>query len=308
MKENILYAYHLNVSDIKDYKDYSVFQYNGKDYFFTLVKRPLKDFEVLLKVMQELLNRKETIFPFIQNVYGSFLTMIQDKNYVLVEGTDINKEYDLFAVINWQQKYVLNEKLSSSYKNEWSSLWSQKVDYLEYQIHELGKNYPTLLNSFSYYVGLAENAISYANSMERRYPSHKESFVLAHKRIGYPNLRLNFANPLNFVIDIKERDIAEYIKALFFHSPNDALIDLKAYIEIVKPDAYQMGMLFARLLYPTYYFDLHGQVIENNQDVHCIFKVVDKANSYENFLKEAYQLMSSYVFIEPVDWLIKKES
>ena len=127
MKENILYAYHLNVSDIKDYKDYSVFQYNGKDYFFTLVKRPLKDFEVLLKVMQELLNRKETIFPFIQNVYGSFLTMIQDKNYVLVEGTDINKEYDLFAIINWQQKYVLNEKLSSSYKNEWSSLWSQKL-------------------------------------------------------------------------------------------------------------------------------------------------------------------------------------
>ena len=90
--------------------------------------------------------------------------------------TDEQKEYDLFDIINFQREYTATNKVVSLYQNDWGNLWSSKVDYLEYQMSELGKNFPTLLNSFSYYVGLAENAISYVNSLNRRFP--KEHSIL----------------------------------------------------------------------------------------------------------------------------------
>lgn len=308
MKENILYAYHINPSDLKDYPHFSTFTYNDKTYYFSLVKRDEKNFKILLEVMQELQSRKSNIFPFIMNVFGSYLTKVDNKNYVLIEMTDEKKEYDLFDIINFQKEYLVTAKVESLYQNNWENLWSSKVDYLEYQMSELGKNVPTLLNSFSYYVGLAENAISYINSLNRRFPKEHSMLVLAHKRVVYPNLRLNFDNPLNLLFDVCERDIGEYLKNLFFYNAKDALIDLKAYIDVRKPSAYQMGLLFARLLYPSYYFDVHEKVLEDNLDADEVLFYTDKVNEYEQFLKDSYSLMNQYVPLEKIDWLIKKES
>ncbi len=308
MKENILYAYHINPIDLKDYPHFSTFTYNDKTYYFSLVKRDEKNFKILLEVMQELQRRKSNIFPFIMNVFGSYLTKVDNKNYVLIEMTDEKKEYDLFDIINFQKEYLVTPKVESLYQNNWENLWSSKVDYLEYQMSELGKNVPTLLNSFSYYVGLAENAISYINSLNRRFPKEHSMLVLAHKRVVYPNLRLNFDNPLNLLFDVCERDIGEYLKNLFFYNAKDALIDLKAYIDVRKPSAYQMGLLFARLLYPSYYFDVHEKVLEDNLDADEVLFYTDKVNEYEQFLKDSYSLMNQYVPLEKIDWLIKKES
>lgn len=308
MKENILYAYHINPIDLKDYPHFSTFTYNDKTYYFSLVKRDEKNFKILLEVMQELQSRKSNIFPFIMNVFGSYLTKVDNKNYVLIEMTDEKKEYDLFDIINFQKEYLVTPKVESLYQNNWENLWSSKVDYLEYQMSELGKNVPTLLNSFSYYVGLAENAISYINSLNRRFPKEHSMLVLAHKRVVYPNLRLNFDNPLNLLFDVCERDIGEYLKNLFFYNAKDALIDLKAYIDVRKPSAYQMGLLFARLLYPSYYFDVHEKVLEDNLDADEVLFYTDKVNEYEQFLKDSYSLMNQYVPLEKIDWLIKKES
>ena len=308
MKENILYAYHINPIDLKDYPHFSTFTYNDKTYYFSLVKRDEKNFKILLEVMQELQSRKSNIFPFIMNVFGSYLTKVDNKNYVLIEMTDEKKEYDLFDIINFQKEYLVTTKVESLYQNNWENLWSSKVDYLEYQMSELGKNVPTLLNSFSYYVGLAENAISYINSLNRRFPKEHSMLVLAHKRVVYPNLRLNFDNPLNLLFDVCERDIGEYLKNLFFYNAKDALIDLKAYIDVRKPSAYQMGLLFARLLYPSYYFDVHEKVLEDNLDADEVLFYTDKVNEYEQFLKDSYSLMNQYVPLEKIDWLIKKES
>ena len=45
MKENILYAYHLNIENIKEYNEYSVFEFNEKSYYFTKVKRSKEEFQ-----------------------------------------------------------------------------------------------------------------------------------------------------------------------------------------------------------------------------------------------------------------------
>lgn len=308
MKENILYAYHMEASHLKEFHDYSSFQFQGKTFYFTKLKRNQKEFQELLQVMQELLQKNIPILTFVQNVQGSFVTMVGSDAYVLMEVQEETIEYGLLDILDFQNKLVLNHRHSSLYRNEWANLWSQKVDYFEYQMHELGKNYPILLNSFSYYVGLAENAICYARNVRNSFPDIERPVVLSHRRVIYPNVRLNFYNPLNLIFDLEVRDIGEYLKSMFFQEQEEALIDLKAYIDLRKPDAYSSSMLFARLLYPSYYFDLHERIMEADEKEEKLLPIIDQVEAYELFLKKAWNLLNSYSPIEPVAWILKEES
>ena len=66
-------------------------------------------------------------------------------------------------------------------------------------------------------------------------------------------------------------------------------------------------MLYARLLYPTYYFDAYEDIINNNGDENKLISIVNKINEYELFLKKAYFEISKYTNLERIDWIIKKE-
>lgn len=307
MKENILYAYHLEIDTIKEYKEYSVFEWNQKTYYFTKVKRSMEEFQELLMVMDELERKKIPIFSFILNVEGSFLTSVNGALYVLVETENPNHEYSLVDMLNRNQFVVLNSKKSSLYRNEWGRLWSEKIDYLEYQVHEMGKKYPIILNSFSYFVGLAENAVCYVNSILKSGNPSNTMIVLSHRRVTFPNYRLNYDNPLNFIFDLEVRDIAEYLKNMVFLEDELPLIELKAYIELRHPNAYNLSLLYARLLYPSYYFDLHEKIINESEDEEKLLPIIDAIPKQEKFLKDAWILISKYVSIRPIDWIIKQE-
>jgi len=309
MKENILYAYHYEVKNLKEFKEYAVFEQDGSYYYFTKLKRSEKEFQELLLVINDLKRRGIPVLEFVPNYQGTFLTFVGEVPYVLVKVENPTKEYGLIEIMEFQKKLILNNTKSSLYRNVWSNLWSSKVDYLEYQVHELGKDYPIILNSFSYYVGLAENAISYVNYVAKRISMPKNTpIVLSHRRVSYPNIRLNYDNPLNFIFDIEARDIASYIKSMFFKDEASAFIDLKAYLNLRKPDLYSISMLYARLLYPSYYFDLHERIINHEEKEECLLPIIDKVNDYEKFLKQTWFLFREYAPIEGISWIIKKES
>lgn len=307
MKDIILYNYHIEIKDIKEYKDYSVFQMEENIFYFTKLKRSEKEFKELLEVMEEVIKKNNPIFRFVPNVAHSYITMVEQVPYVLVLAKDIYKEYDIFEIIKYQALFSLNTNKSSLYRNEWGILWGEKVDYLEYQVHERGKEFPIILSCFSYYVGLAENAICYVKYIEKNIQPKNIKIVLSHRRVNYPNYRLNFDNPLNFIFDIEVRDIASYIKSMFFKEPDEAMIDLKTYIKICQPDLYSLSMLYARLLYPSYYFDLHEKIMEHEIEEECLLKIIDNIQEYEKFLNETWHLFRQYVPIEPIPWLIEKK-
>ena len=307
MKENILYAYHIQVENILEYDLYSVFEWRGKQYYFTKLKRNEKEWQELVDVIGELEQKKVPILPFIMNIYGSYITPVGSDAYVLVEVDNGMKEYDLTDMLKRNDLVHLSNQKRSLYRNEWSNLWSEKIDYLEYQVYEMGKKYPIILNSFSYFVGLAENAVCYVNHVEKTVQKRTYPIVLSHRRITYPNYRLNYDNPLNFIFDLEVRDIAEYLKSMVLDDPSLALIDLKAYIELKRPDAYLLSMLYARLVYPSYYFDLHEKIINQNLSEEALLPIIDKVDVQEKFLKDAWYLICQYTYIEPIEWLIKKE-
>ena len=295
MKNLLMYNYNITIDSYQDVDDAICFYIDYDKYYFLKLNRVAKDIEEINEILNNYINPYHFI---IKNKFGGIVTTDENKNYCLmkIKGPE-NDEIGLKEIIYNQIKVNVNSILR---RDNWGLLWSEKVDYLEYQISELGSNHPIVLSSFSYYVGLAENAIEYFNMIN----ASNENPVLSQKRIKYPNISKNYFNPLNMVIDYRTRDISEYLKSCFF----EGVSPLKELNEIVDKNILtkdEYNLLYARLLYPSYYFDELSQILEKNKKEDSLLKYIDKVNKYEAFLKEVYYLFSKKYEMIKVEWLIK---
>ena len=179
--------------------------------------------------------------------------------------------------------------------NDWYYLWTNKVDYLEYQISQIGKKYSLIRESFSYYIGLAENAISLIKGV-----SNKNFYSLTHKRIEYNYTTYDLYNPLNFNIDLRIRDVCEYFKSCFFNDIN-VNEQVRLYLFYNKLNYEESCCFMARMLFPTYYFDMYEKIITGESDDSSLKNIINKANEYEKLLRE----INLYLNLNSIDWLKK---
>lgn len=306
MTDIIKYNYNLEVKKLEEKDEKYFFTVNGMQFMLIPCYRTTKELEELYEVCEELKKYNIPIHTFILNKEAKLITQIYKTNYILFKIEEPEKEYNILDILNFMNKIHLTKSKSDLYRNQWGKLWSEKIDYFEFQIHELGKEKKMTINSLTYYIGLAENAISYVINAMKKYNSiYNNSISLCHKRINFPNLSIDYLNPLNFIFDLKVRDIAEYIKSIFFVNEEDAWIELNAFLNIEKFSEWEYEMFYARLLYPSYYFDIYEQVMNKQKDEKEMLKYIKKASEYEEFLKKVYKELTKKAPIDKVDWLLK---
>lgn len=307
MKETLEYYYGLDIESIEELDGKYHFRIENQDYFFVFYNRGIEELEDIINVSNEMVKKGINVHKILINRNNSFLTKVGEYNYILFAVSNLNEEYDIFDMVKISEKLVLNNNKSNLYRNNWGTLWSEKIDYFEYQVRELSIEKDVVKNSFSYYVGMAENAISYVNNTNMKYGGDAYRIVLSHRRVFYPNYKLNYLNPLSFVFDLEVRDIAEYLKAMFFKKDISFCLDeLSSYLKIRHLSLYEYQMLYARLLYPTYYFDVYESVMNKNGDEEQLVNIIKKCDSYEEFLKKAYLEISKYAKIDKIEWIINQ--
>ena len=305
MKEYINYYYNLDIENIEDNNNYYSFFYMGTSYYLVFYNRTEEELKDIIDVSRELKLKGIPVHDIIFNKFMSPISKIGDFNYILFKiNGNKDETYDIIDINNLNNKLTLTNASSKLYRNNWGELWSKKIDYFEIQLSELGKEKKVILNSFSYYIGLAENAISYINRANELYKNDLYKVTLSHRRIFYPNTKLNYFNPISFIFDLDVRDVAEYIKVMFFKN-EDALLELITYLKITKLSNYSYHMLYARLLYPSYYFDVYEKIMNEEEDEDVLIPIIDKAQEYEIFLKDAYAEISKYILIDRVEWILK---
>ena len=302
MKDLIEYYYNLVIDKLFIEDDKYHFILNNHDFYFVYFSRTKEDLEDILFVSNELKQKGINVHNIKLNINNSYLTKVDGIDYVLLEVFNKDEIIDIFSINNYNKKLSLNGIKSNLYRNNWAYLWSAKVDYIESQLNEI--QYDKIIdNSIDYYIGLSENAIYYVNNVNSKYSmSSLDKIVLSRKRIISPNYSLNYFNPLSFIFDLEVRDIAEYIKSTFFDN-GDAYLDLESYLKSTKLTIYSYNMLFARLLFPSYYFDIYEKVVNKDVSSEKLLKIINKANEYEIFLKKAYVLISTYAPLENIEWL-----
>lgn len=307
MKETLEYYYNLDIDNLEELDGKYHFKIENQDFFFVFYNRGLEELEDIIGVCNEMYLKGINVHEVIRNRDNSFLTKVNEYNYILFKVNNLSEEYDIFDMVNISNKLVLNNNKSSLYRNNWGSLWSDKIDFFEYQVRELGVEKNVVKSSFSYYVGLSENAISYVNNAILKYGGVSSGrIVLSHRRVFYPNYKLNYMNPLSFVFDLEVRDVAEYLKSMFFKKDIEYCLDeLKSYLSIRKLNIYEYHMFYARILYPSYYFDVYDSVMNKNVNEEELVKIVKRSNDYEKFLKITYLEISKYVRLDKIDWIIE---
>ncbi len=307
MKEIINYYYNFDLIDINEFNNYASFSYQGEEFYFVFFNRTEEELKDLLDIIYELKMKGIRVHDIIFNRYNSPLTKVGDNNYLLLKlNSSKDERINFISMCEFLSKLKLNNNNSKLYRNNWGELWSKKVDYFEEQINLLGKNKKIVLDSFSYYIGLAENAISYVNKINKVIGiSENDHITLSHRRIFYPNISLNYLNPLSFIFDLEVRDVAGYLKVSFFNG-EDALLDLSTYLKMRSLTPYSYHMLYARLLYPSYYFDIYEDIMNNDGSEEKLIPVIKKVDEYELFLKRAYEEINKYTPLEKIDWLLKE--
>lgn len=308
MKETLEYYYGIDVNTIDEQDGKYHFKLNNEDFFFVYYNRGIDELDDIIGVNNEMIKKGIDVHKIMLNRNNSYLTTLNGYNYMLFSVSNLKEEYDIFDMVSISEKLMVTDARGKLYRNNWGELWASKIDYFEYQVWELAYEKSVIKDSFSYYIGLAEVAISYVNNTNF---SYKNSFaprlVLSHRRVFYPNYKLNYLNPLSFIFDMEVRDIAEYIKAMFFKEDfNYSFDELSSFLKIRPMNVYEYQMLFARLLYPTYYFDLYESIMNKDTDEEELVKVIKRVDEFELFLKKTYLEISKYAKIEKIDFLIEE--
>lgn len=291
--KNVIYNYYnILLTDINESNDNYYFYYNSNLYVFYLIEN---NPEIINEIYNFLIENNIDSYKIIANKDNNLITTINNKNYALLHLKGLLKYEIKFE----EFKYYPIDKQN----HNWGTLWSNKLDYYEIQIRELGKKYQTLLNSFGFFKGIAENAILYYNLTEKKF-NDEVPVAIVHNRMNYPEYEIDYNNPLNFVIDYYIRDISEYIKSYAISDYYD-LENIITLINKLTLNSKSFNLLYSRLLYPTFYFDEYDKIILGREEDNKIINVINKIQNYLEMLKKIFIVFNNKYEMFNIEWLNK---
>ena len=292
--KNVLYNYYdILVDELNKSDNNYFFYFNNELFLFYLV---LNDISLVENIYKYIVENNIESFNIILNKEGNLFSDVDKKKYVLLRVKGILKYEVKFDEFKY---YPVN-----SNGVNWGTLWSERLDYYEVQIRELGIKYQTVLNSFGMFSGLAENAILYFNMTMEKFNDMESNVGIVHNRVKYPCYLIDYYNPVNFVIDYSVRDIGEYIKSYIISDDFD-FNNVVTLINRMKLNDLMFNLLYARLLYPTFYFDVFDKIIlEDGKDSDIVF-ILDKIDIYLYTLKRLYDRFNNEYQMFRIEWLNK---
>ncbi len=305
VKNIIYYYYGVFPNELILKNNIYFFIYNNTKYAFEKVKKPIVDIDALYNLNRSMINNNILVHEIILNKENSPITNINNNYYVLMEihiNSNLRISLHDICYINNSTLYIKCNSILNRY--DWTSLWEQKNDYFESQINEIGNNFPILSSYLNYYIGLSENAIMYIKSVIKL--NDISTFCINHRRIDSNSNLFYLYHPLSFIYDYKVRDISEYIKSSFFNNEN--VYDIIT--EYFKNNyvSYKDAMLFyGRMLYPSYFFDMYDEIINNNLSESKVNMIINKSTEYERLLIKINTFLSNIYgkTIPRVDWLVE---
>lgn len=306
MKDTINYYYNLNPNKINKIFNYYYFYINNELYYFVEYNRKYEDRFIIYDFNQEMIRNNILVNEIIDNRNNNVVTINNSIPYILMRiVVNINKSISLSEINYLASKNIhYDDKLM---RGNWGYLWMNKIDYLEYFTDHNYKKYPLVVDSFNYFVGMAENAISYVNYVVNNIkPDYSDYGVISHDVISINDTVYCLYNPLNIIIDHKARDVSEYIKKSFFNDNFKIFDELDEYFKYNYFSFYGISLILARVMYPSFYFDLYDQIINGRINESEILKITSRTNEYEEYLRDVFNYFKKFYQVKEINWIEKK--
>lgn len=301
MKNALQYYYHLTIDNIHQTDGIYKFIVEGQYYAFYPFDGDLEQANSIYNLSVSLWEHGVYCHQIVLNTEQKIVTFVNGTLYILLKSDyafeeKITMEH-LIAFSNMTRNVTYQERMR---RDHWGKLWSEKIDYFEYQVNQFGKSHPIIRESFSYFVGMAETGISLLSQMKLDY----KNLVVSHKRMKRTQTVFDLYNPLSFIIDIKVRDACEYFKESFVTN-EDIWEDIVYYLTHNALTNYEYIMFFIRMLYPSFYFDLYGDIMNNRKDEKALLPIIALVDRYEMLLRKLYSFLSKLVVMPEIEWIKK---
>lgn len=298
MKNIIEYYYNIKIDNLHNENDSYIFDINEKHFTFKPYYDDINNINDIYK-LNSIISKRFNSDSIILNRFSSPLSKINNNYYFLIYN---KKTYNVTLPLI-SNMALNNISISSLERKNWEILWQNKIDYYERQIKENEKKYPLIRESFDYFIGLAENAISYlVNTKLEIIPEINDKKVISHN-----NLEASLSDPNNLILDHKARDVAEYIKYSYYNNNKMIFEELDEYFYYNYFSLYGMRILFSRVLYPSFYFELYDKIISGKTEENKLNTIISKINDYEIYLFNIYLHLRKYYDIPSIEWLNKKQ-
>ena len=277
----------------------TIYKNNGKTYVKDEMNRYMLEVVHSIKELNEIyyLTSKLKVKNYNQIVITKFNELFFEHNatkYVLIKTINTTPHHE--SEIIKKEKIVNNNYLLD--RSNWYFLWCKKNDYFEYQNSHITRKYKFIDESTDYYIGMAETAISY---LKYNINSTNDYLTICHKRIKPEEMN----NPMNLILDHRERDISEYLKYLFIKKQNN-LESINRILNFYTYTKNEYIRIYARMLYPSYYFDIYEKVVNENEKERKLREILNRIDEYEKYLYQIYILISKKEKIKKVDWINEK--
>ena len=298
MNNFIKYFYGIDINKVIYNEKYYSFVYNGYLYRLYIYDDSVGDVKFLYDVNRKLVGNT-LVSEIIINRDNDVVSTYNGVSYILLRiFSNVNKRITLDEI-----SFLSRTLYRDGINVDWGILWSKKIDYLEDLINENGKKYPLIVDSFNYFVGMAENAIGYFNSIgfDRNY-----KYVISHKVIKVDDSVEVLYNPLNIIFDYRVRDVAEYIKNSFFNRNYNVFNELILYLRREQLSLMEVKLLIARLLYPSFYFEMYEDILIDNKEEKILMEIISRLDDYEDYLAQVIGFFKVNYDIDDVLWLKRR--
>lgn len=300
MNNFIKFFYNMKVTNTNFINNYYEFNHNNNYYRLYILNEEynIYNYNNIYTINKELINNT-LMSEIILNKDKNIITTYHNINYILLKiNCNINKDITLEEI-----DYLSKVKIVNNNKSNWGLLWSKKIDYLEELISENGKKYPQVVNSFNYFIGLSENAISYYNNIDI---DNNMMYYISHKVLRPTDKVDSLYNPLNIIYDYRVRDVAEYIKNSFWTDNHNIYSELNNYLYKNNLSLNEVKLLISRVLFPSFYFDLYEDIFNYNKDEKILNNIISRIDEYEEYLNSIIIYFKRFYPIDEIEWLKKK--
>ena len=295
IKSVIEYFYKISVLELHCNENVYFFNYKTDEYIFI----PSQRTELELLEIYQLTENNQLYDQIVLNIEKKYLTYTKKEYYVLLKKSKLNDGNFEQIITQSKQMPVYPIKYKNIDRTNWVEMWSKKIDYIEYQLLHIESKYPIISKSINYYIGMTETAISYLNNNFSLVNNDNVKCVISHKRV----VKNNFNNPMNIVVDYFARDVAEYLKYIFIRDEYN-YSDIDNFFKRCNLSEGDAKLIYARLMYPSYYFDLYDRVINGNDDEKKILLLISRCLEYEEYVKNIYNmLINGYSNIFAAEWI-----
>ena len=302
MQNALIYYYDMHINNLQKINEEYFFAFQNQNFIITNYNRKLNEATALYELNMEMLNYGYPMYEIILTKDLNVLFFHEKTYYILMKLPNSDNHVITYEEMLDFSFVPCNQKIINALdKSLWPIFWEEKIDYFERRIMQQLNKYPLINESINFYIGMWENAISYYNDNVIS-SSLKE---VCHKRIAVDTDLLSFYNPLNLLIDYKERDISEYLKS-YITKENFTLVKLSNMLDKLLLDRNKAILLISRTMFPSLYFDQYEEITVNGLKEEKINEYIRKRKEYFALIKLLFE--KYYVLRIPyINWIQKED-